>query len=184
MKALGKGNGLLVDGFFFTIVVALEFDIYVLIAKPIQEPLEYRAAIVGRNGFRQRTVFAARQTNQPTSMGGQFIFCDRAFTLRGTEFHARHQTAEVLVALASFDEQRIAHAGCRSHFGADVGLDAGFFSREMESWRAVNAITIEERHCRHTVFGARTGEFFGQSSAIEEAESGRSVEFNIWCAQS
>jgi hypothetical protein len=41
-----------------------------------------------------------------------------------------------------------------------VGLDTGFFSREMESWRAVNAITIEERHGRHTVFGAGAGEFF------------------------
>src|SRR5262249_45289184 len=78
-KASGKRNGLLVDGFFFAIVVALEFDIYILTAKHFHEPLEYGATIVVRNSSRQGTAFATRQTNQPASMRRQLIFRNRAF---------------------------------------------------------------------------------------------------------
>src|SRR5438477_3758779 len=110
-------------------------------------------------------------------MSGQLIFRDRPFAFCGAEFHARHQPAEVWIAGASFGEEWIADAGCRSDFGSDVSLNPGFLCREMEARRAVDAVAIEEGHGGHSVFRAGAGEFFGQGSAIEEAERGAGMEF-------
>ena len=129
-------------------------------------------------------MFSPREADQSACMCGQFILCDRAFALRRAELHACYEAAEVLIAFASFRKEWIAHAGCGSHFGADMCLNAGFFSREMESRRTVNTIAIEECHCGQFISRARAGEFFGQRGAFKEAEGGGSMQFNVRRAQS
>ena len=61
-----------------------------------------------------------------------------------------------------------------------MGADSGFDGREVEARRAVDAITIEERHGRHGICGTGADELFGQGSAVEKAEGGTGVEFNIF----
>src|SRR5262245_34235729 len=102
---------MLVDGLFFAVVMALEFDIHVLAAKDVDETFESCRTIFVRDGPGQGAMLTAGKTNQAARVSGQFVFCDRALAFGSPEFHARHQPAEVLVACASFGEKRISYAG-------------------------------------------------------------------------
>src|SRR5207237_6385854 len=80
---------------------------------------------------------------------------------------------------ARFGEEGISNACCGSDFSADMRLETGFLRSEIKSRRAVNAVAVEKGHCRHRVFRACANKFFGQGSAIEEAECGACMKFDI-----
>jgi hypothetical protein len=49
----------------------------------------------------------------------------------------------------------------------------------MKARRTVHAIGVEQRHRGHAEMGTDSGEFFGQGCALEKAESGTGVKFDI-----
>ena len=89
-------------------------------------------------------------------MGRQFISGDGALAgfgvFRHTQFHQRDQATEVLIPLAGlYEEGDRADFGFRelnADFGADMRLDSVLLRREMKSWRAINAVAIEQGHGR------------------------------------
>jgi hypothetical protein len=64
-------------------------------------------------------------------------------------------------------------------FGSDVRLDAGTLSSQMEAWRAINPIAVEQRHSPHMECGAGRDQVLRQGSAFEEAESRTRVKLNV-----
>ena len=109
---------MLIDGFLLAIEVALEFDIHIAAAENVNPALQSVAAILVLNGFCQRTMAATGQTNKATGVFRQFIFLNGAHAFGRSQFHARHQPAEVLVTLAGLGEKRVDHGEFRiSDFG-------------------------------------------------------------------
>jgi hypothetical protein len=49
----------------------------------------------------------------------------------------------------------------------------------MKARRTVHAIGVEQRHRGHAEMGTDSGEFLGQGCALEKAESGTGVKFDI-----
>src|SRR5260370_41070255 len=61
-------------------------------------------------------------------------------------------------------------------------LDPGLFSGEMEAWRTVYSIAIEQRHRRHDrrlEVRAHRDQFLGNRSPFEEADRGAGMKFNV-----
>src|SRR6185369_13892575 len=73
-KRFRKRDGLLIDRFFFAVVMSLKFDVDVLAAEDIDEPRKCRGPIFIWNRFRQRTAFAAGETDESSRIGVQFVF--------------------------------------------------------------------------------------------------------------
>ena len=129
-------------------------------------------------------MIAAGQTDQAARILRDLVFRHRAFTFWHAQFHACQEPAKILIAFPGFGEKRIADTGCGSDFSADVRLYAGFLRSEVEPWRAVNSVAIEERNRRHRIFGAYANKFFGQGSALEKAECGAGMELDVCRTQS
>ena len=64
MKAFGKRDGLLIDGFFLPVVVALKFNVDIGAAEDVDQPLECVGTVFIGNGAGQGTVLAAREADQ------------------------------------------------------------------------------------------------------------------------
>jgi hypothetical protein len=45
--------------------------------------------------------------------------------------------------------------------------------------RTINTVAIEERHRGHAVIRSRADEFFRQPTALEEAECGTGMKFDV-----
>src|SRR5438105_7929376 len=159
-ERFGKYHRLLIDRFFFAIVMTLQFDIDVFATKDVDQSIESFTAAFIRNGSGEWTVLATREADETAGVLSDLIFRDCAFTLRRAEFHASQEPAKILVTLARFGEERIANACCGSDFSADMRLETGFLRSEIKSRRAVNAVAVEKGHCRHRVFRACSNKFF------------------------
>lgn len=58
-------------------------------------------------------------------------------------------------------------------------LETDFFGGEVETWDAVDAVGIEQRHSGHVVMSAHSDQFLGQGRAFEKTESGAGVKFDV-----
>ena len=81
-----------------------------------------------RQRVRQRTFVASGEADEAGGAFGDFFGRDVAFAFSRAQFHARDQAAEILIAGARFDEQRIAPAVGGGDFGADVRANRSFFA--------------------------------------------------------
>src|SRR5271166_6567598 len=99
---------LLIVRFLVTIEVALDFYINVLCAEAIDGVF----------------ICAVEHADEAAGKLQELLRRGRAFTLGGTQLHARNQAAQVLITLAAFGQQRIAMAVGAGDLGADVGLNA------------------------------------------------------------
>ena len=128
--------------------MALEFDINIAAAEHVDEAIESMRAILVLNRFCQRTMAATGQTNQAAGIFSQFVFLNCTRPFRRSQFHARHEPAEVLVTRASFGKKRVeggefrisdcgfrigGDGGCDRDFGADVGKDTRFLCGQVEA---------------------------------------------------
>ena len=87
-------------------------------------------------------MLAAGQTDETVGVFSKFVLHHRTSAFWRAQFHTRQEPAKILVTFPGFGEQRIANACCRSDFGANMCLYAGFLRSEMKPWRAVNAVAI------------------------------------------
>ena len=53
------------------------------------------------------------------------------------------------------------------------------FGGQIKAWCAIDAIAIEQCHCRQLILGANLGVFLGNRSPFEKAESGTRVKFDV-----
>ena len=127
----------------------------------------------------ERSFVAAGQTDQPGSVLGQLLLGYSTLSFPGAQFHARDQAAEVLIPRARLDQKRIPEALGRGDFGADVGANAGLPRRHVKARGAVDAVAVEERHRRHVQLRAQGGQLLRQRSALEKAEGGPGMEFDV-----
>src|SRR5207249_960950 len=127
----------------------------------------------------ERSFVAAAQTDQPGSVLGQLLLGYSTLSFPGAQFHARDEAAEVLIPRARLDQKRIPEALGRGDFGADVGANAGLLRRHVEAWSAVDAVAVEERHGRYVQLRAQGGQLLRQRSALEKAEGGPGMEFDV-----
>ena len=118
----GKFDGGLIARFLFAVVVALQFDEDVAVAKDADEVFERFTAAFCAKSAGQRTFFAAGETKQTGRVFGE---------IRARRIHVQvsQKTAEIPVSGAGFDQQRAACPVRHGDLGAYVGLDAELFSR-------------------------------------------------------
>ena len=121
---------------------------------------------------------------------------------RRAHLHARDQAAEIPVALLAMRRGPAAatwrsaagqsavialsrSAYCRlprcldRQLGADDGAQAGLLRRLVEARRAVDAVGVEQRQRRIAERRRALDERFGQRGALEKAERGGGVEFDV-----
>ena len=84
-----------------------------------------------------------------------------------------------MIAAPGFGQERVTAAISGCQLCADVRMDARLCCGFMKLRPAINAVSIEQGHGRHSQFGADAREFFGQGSAVEKTERGCRVEFNV-----
>jgi hypothetical protein len=155
-------NGL-VAGFLAAVDVALQFGIEMM-------PAEYvRQAFVD---IRRDGDQAARKLRDLIQRGGAFAFL-------GAHFHARHQAAQVAVALAIFAQKWVALAVGARDFGADMRAYPRLLRRHVEARRAVHAVPVEQRHGGNAQVRAGGHQIFGRRGALQKTEGRASVKFNI-----
>src|ERR1035437_7229005 len=157
------GRGGLIEGLFLAVAMALEFGAESMLAEDIEE------AIIGVCG----------EADQPAREFGEFVQGGCALALGGAQFHAGDQAAEVAVTFAGGSQQGVGAAVGAGDFAADVGAHAGLLGSHVETGRAVDAVTVDERHGGHVEIGACAGQVFRHAGAFEEAEGGACVEFDI-----
>ena len=75
----------------------------------------------------------ARDAEKTARELGDLFDGSRAFAFFGAQLHARDESAEILISLASFGKQRVRMAVGAGDFGANVGAQSGFFHRHVES---------------------------------------------------
>ncbi len=138
MERAGEIDGGLVAGFFGAIVMALEFDVHVFRAEDSGQAFD----VAGVEG--ERAFVAAGQADEAFGEFGEIVCCrgGLAGLWTGAQFHAGHEAAEILVALARFDKQGVAAAFCRGYFRSDVGLDAELLRGGVEAGRSVDAVDV------------------------------------------
>ena len=66
-----------------------------------------------------------------------------------------------------------------SDLRANVCFEVEFLHGQMKARRAIDAIAIEQGHCRHLMGGAHLRQFLGDRSSFEKAECRASVEFDV-----
>ena len=69
--------------------------------------------------------------------------------------------------------------GADRQLRSDDGADAGDLRRAMKSWRAVDAVAIQQRECRTAERGGAVCQHLGQRGALEKAEGGGGVKFDV-----
>ncbi len=129
----------LVARLLFAMVVALQFGVEVVAAEDVEQ------ALVGMAG----------EADEAAGEFGDLFEGGGAFALFGAQLHAGDQAAEVLVAFASFDQQRIGDAVGAGDLGADVRADAGLLGGHVEARRAVDAVAVDDRHGGHAELARR-----------------------------
>ena len=98
------------------------------------------------------------------------------FSFGRAQFHGRDQPAQILIAGAIFDQQRIEIAVLAGDFGADVRLGADLFRSHVEARRAAEIVAIHQRHGGVAQVGGALDQILGQRSGFEETEGRASVE--------
>jgi hypothetical protein len=66
-----------------------------------------------------------------------------------------------------------------AYFRANMGFEFYSLGGQVEAWGAVEAVAIEQGHGGHLLLGANGDQVLGQGSALEEAEGGTGVEFDV-----
>ena len=62
---------------------------------------------------------------------------------------------------------------------SNMRFNSSFFGGHMESWSAVDAIAIEQRHRWHFQLRAACNQAFGQGRAFEKTKCGAGVKFDV-----
>ena len=155
-------NDRLVLRLFLAVVMALQFGAESVLAEDIEQ------ARIGVRG----------ETDQPAREFGKFLKSGGAFALRRAQFHAGDEAAEVPVAFAGSGQQGVGAAVGAGDFAADVGAHTGLLGCHVETRRAVDAVTVQQRHGGHVEVGACAGKVFRHAGAFEETEGGPRVEFD------
>ena len=65
------------------------------------------------------------------------------------------------------------------YFCSDVRLDLELFRCQMETWRTIDAVGVEQRHGGHVEPGTGRYQFLGQGRSFEEAESRAGVKLDV-----
>ena len=115
------------------------------------------------------------------------MLCHSLWIFGSTQLCAGDQPAEILIAFPRNAKQRKARdcqvtqgtAEQRTYLCADVCLNFCLLCRQMKTCRSINPIPVEQRHRRHLVVGTDPGQFLGNRSPFEEAESGTGMEFDV-----
>ena len=121
----------LVARFFLAAEMPLQFDVHIFAAERAAKLLhafDGRVHPALRQSMRQRAFVAARQADQAAAHRGDFFGLDASLPFSRAQLHARDQAAQILVALARFDQQGIAPALGGGDFRADMRADANAFS--------------------------------------------------------
>ena len=180
----------LIAGFFFTVVVTLQFHIDVVAAENSGKAVQCFASRAVFQTACQRTLFATRETHQ--AFGKLFEvsrrrgwFVSRLCVLRTrAQFHARDQATQIPVTGLRFHQQQVPAAIHRGNFGTHVRLNAEFLCCGMKTCRAIDTIDIGKRHGGRTG-GCADGRIInGSTGAAQEAESRACVKFNVLSHQS
>ncbi len=108
MESAGEFDGGLVARFFVAIVMALEFDVYVAGSEDLDQAFDVAGVVFEIE--RERAFVASGEAEESF---GEFLKvftrCGRGVLLRaGAQFHAGHEAAEILIALAGFDQEGVA----------------------------------------------------------------------------
>ena len=113
----------------------------------------------------------------------EFIVTRDAFTFaRHTQLHAADKAAEILISSLINDQQWNADGpelGFAKDVSAEMRADFCFLRGKMKTRRSIDSVAIDEGHGRHIDRCAGGGHFFRQGSAIEKAEGGTGVKFNV-----
>ena len=192
MKFESESDGGLIASFFGTIGVALEFDIDIFAAEDFGELVKERSGVGDASlgeCVGERTGFVSGKADEACGAIFQFVERgDRGGAFWRAELGGGDQSAEILISGASCSEERVVGGLVAfifsfvfgdSEFGSDVRFDFGVLGGEVETWRSVEAVVVEEGYGWHAVVGASADEGFGQGSAFQKAESRAGVEFDI-----
>ena len=96
------------------------------------EAVQRFGGVVVLEAARERTFVAAGEAEQAIGEFGEIfergggLVAGLRILRAGAQFHARDEAAQILIAGARFDKQRVTAAILRGDFRADVRLDAGF----------------------------------------------------------
>ena len=207
----GEAEGGLVAGFFFALVVALEFDVDIVGAVEADESFEEGAG----GGFAaccecggERAFVAAGEAEEAGGILGEVVVGGCAFGLGGlTHFELGDELAEILIAGAGGAEEgeTTSRPGTRASgatpalmgepggwsearaecgggdFCADVGADAVALAAGVHAGGAVEAVAVEEGDGGDFEFEGAGDEVFGLGSAFEEGEGAGGVELDVIC---
>jgi hypothetical protein len=117
VKGASDFHGNAVPCFFFAVIVALQFNVYIVAAKDADKSISDTACF-GRASFLYRSCkwafVAACHANEPAGIVLQFMLENGSFffALRA-KFHTRDELAEILVSGAGSDEQRKAEVAVK-----------------------------------------------------------------------
>ena len=185
LESAGEIDGGLIARFFLAIEMALQFDIDVAGSERAGEAGEGFGGVVVLQREGERAFVASGEAEQAVGelgeifkRGGRLIARLRIFR-SSAQFHAGDQAAEILIAGARLDKERVASSILRGYFSADVGLDAGFFRAHVKAGGTVDAIDIGERHGGAVVRCSDGGVFLRDARAAQETEGGTGVELDV-----
>ncbi len=139
LHAAREFHGGLIARFFVAVEMALQFDVNVVASEDARQAIQSFGRVAVFQAACERAFVATSEADQPFGElsevlergGGPFAGL-RDFGARA-QFHARDEAAEILIAFARFDQQRVAPAVLRRDFRADVGLQCRSSSRPCET---------------------------------------------------
>jgi len=137
--------------------------------------------------LRERAFFPAGQADQPLAEFRHLLRVHASLALGRAQFHAGDQPAKILVAGARFHQQDIApaaHAFFRvgfhgGHLRADVCFHTRFHACQMKARRAINSVTIEQRHCGHAMLRTHGNQLFRIRRAFQKTKRRPRMQFAI-----
>ncbi len=112
-------------------------------------------------------------------MFGELFGGDRAFAFRRAQFHARDQTAKILITSPRFGQQRIAKAFNGSNFSPDMRANVIFPRSKMKARRAINSVAIQQPHSRKFQRRRPRHQIFRQRSPLQKTESRARMKFDV-----
>ncbi len=172
----------LIPRFLIAMQMALQLDIYIVAPKnPAKPPHTFDSAFHAATAQRmsQRAFIAAGKADKPGRMFGQLFSGDRAFAFRRAQFHARDQTAKILITGPRFCQQRIAKAFNGGNFSPDVCANIIFPRSKMKARRAINPIAIQQPHRRKFKRHSPRHQIFRQGSPLQKTESRSRMKFDV-----
>jgi hypothetical protein len=109
MQVAGDFEGDAVAGFFFAMIVALQFDVDVVVSEDAGEAIDHAMGFGGASFFErggERAFIASGEADEAGGMMFEFVLEDGAFFFAlGAQLHAGDELAEVLIAGAGSDEE-------------------------------------------------------------------------------